>query len=132
MNKLLYNENAHGQGTAMLNNPVSVVRPNYDYVEISEAIAASFADSLPGRFFEEIPEFRGGHVRKRADTATERVLRDRSLRVSMAQETCERIIARFTGQNGAFHGIWTALRAENQRRHDRAASLGRWPMSHTA
>lgn len=107
------------------------MRPDYEYVEVPETIAASFADSLPARFFEEIPGFRGGGIRSRSETRTERVLRLRSARLLTAQETYERIIAKFTGKTSKSAKKWRVLRAENQRRHDLAASLGHWPMSHT-
>lgn len=94
----------------------------YEYIEVPETAAASFADSLPARFYEEIPEFRGGHVRQHTDPDQLR-----------ARETSLRIIARFCdlAGNSKRHLKWVALRFENQRRHDLAAALGRWPMSHT-
>jgi hypothetical protein len=93
---------------------------DFEYIETDESSAASFAGSLPSRFYEEIPEFRGGHVRKRIDSAQVR-----------ARTVSIRIIARFCKVVGK-RQMWQRLRAENQRRHDLAASLGRFPMSYVS
>jgi hypothetical protein len=107
------------------------MRPDYDYVDVTEAADASFADGIPARFFEDIPEFRGGHIRRRTETLTERILRLRSVRILAAQETYERIMTRFTGVSTTSKAQkkWRQLRQENSRRHDVAANMGRWPMN---